>query len=111
MTSLLKPNENALKFFNNFSKFAKVERIEKVKTKKLDDIKELPLIDFLKIDTQGSELTILENGSKKLKDCIAIQIEISFISLYENQPTFGDIDKWMRINGFAPHSFIDIKNC
>ena len=109
MTSLLKPNNNALKFFNNFSNFGKVERTEKVSTKRLDDIKETPLIDFLKMDVQGSELTILENGSKKLKDCLAIQLEISFISLYENQPTFGDIDRWMRRNGFAPHRFIDLK--
>ena len=109
MTSLLKPNNNALKFFNNFSNFGKVERTEKVSTKRLDDIKETPLIDFLKMDVQGSELTILENGSKKLRDCLAIQLEISFISLYENQPTFGDIDRWMRRNGFAPHRFIDLK--
>ena len=109
MTSLLKPNNNALKFFNNFSNFGKVERTEKVSTKKLDDLKELPLIDFLKMDVQGSELTILKNGSKKLRDCLAIQLEISFISLYENQPTFGDIDRWMRSNGFAPHRFIDVK--
>ncbi len=40
---------------------------------------------------------------------MAIQLEISFISLYENQPTFGDIDRWMRINGFVPHRFIDVK--
>ncbi len=109
MTSLLKPNTNALKFFNNFSNFGKVEKTEKVSTKRLDDIKEIPLIDFLKMDVQGSELTILENGSEKLRNCLAIQLEISFISLYENQPTFGEIDRWMRINGFAPHRFIKVK--
>ena len=109
MTSLLKPNKNALEFFNNFPKIGKVEKTEKVSTKRLDDLTGIPLIDFLKMDVQGSELTILENGSKKLKDCIAIQLEISFIPLYENQPSFGDIDRWMRLNGFVPHRFIDIK--
>ncbi len=109
MTSLLKPKENTLKFFNNFTKIGKVERTENVSTKRLDDIKGIPLIDFLKMDVQGSELTILENGSKKLRDCLAIQLEISFVSLYENQPSFGDIDRWMRLNGFIPHRFIDIK--
>ena len=49
MTSLFKPNEKVLNFFNGFANFGKVEKIEKIKTKKLDDIKNLPLIDFTKL--------------------------------------------------------------
>ena len=109
MTSLFKPNEKVLNFFNDFNYFGKINEIKKIKTSKLNDIKELPLIDFAKLDVQGSELTILKNGNFKLAKCLAIQVEVSHVCLYENQPTFGEIDLWMRKNGYIPHTFVDIK--
>ena len=109
MTSLFKPNEKVLNFFNGFSRFGEIEKIEKVKTEKLDNIFQLPLIDFAKLDIQGSELTVLKNGIKKLENCLAIQLEVSFVCLYEDQPSFGEVDLWMRSNGYLPHTFLDIK--
>ena len=109
MTSLLKPKENSNNFFNGFDRFSKIEKVDKVNTKKLNDIDDLPLIDFVKMDIQGSELTVLKNGLDKLKNCLAVQIEVSYICLYENQPSFGEVDIWMRSNGFVPHCFLDIK--
>jgi FkbM family methyltransferase len=109
MTSLLKPNMDALKFFNNFEHFGKIEKTVQVRTTRLDDIPEVPQIDFLKMDIQGSELAVLMHGQEKLSDCIAVQLEVSFICLYENQPSFGEVDVWMRSNGFVPHCFVDVK--
>ena len=109
LTSLFKPNEKVLNFFNSFSYFGKISEIKKIKTSKLNDIENLPLIDFAKLDIQGSELTVLKNGSLKLVKCLAIQVEVSYVCLYENQPTFGEIDLWMRESGYIPHRFIDIK--
>lgn len=109
MTSLLKPDLKALRFFNGFEDFGTVHRTEKIQTRRLDDVLELPAIDMLKMDIQGSELSVLSNGLKTLKDCLAIQLEVSYICLYENQPSFGEIDMWMRKNGFAPHCFVDVK--
>ena len=109
MTSLFKPNEKVLNFFNGFANFGKVEKIEKIKTEKLDSINDLPLIDFAKLDIQGSELTVLKNGKKKLENCLAIQLEVSFVCLYEDQPSFGEVDTWMRSKGYLPHSFLHIK--
>jgi FkbM family methyltransferase len=109
MTSLLKPDINALKFFNGFEKFGRIENTEQVKTKKLDDVADLPLIDFLKMDIQGAELTVLKNGIEKLEKCLAVQVEVSYICLYENQPTFGDVDVWMRAQGYVPHCFLGVK--
>ena len=109
MTSLFKPNEKVLNFFNSFSHFGKISETKKIKTSKLNDIEKLPLIDFAKLDIQGSELTVLKNGNLKLAKCLAIQVEISYVCLYENQPTFGEIDLWMRESGYIPHRFIDIK--
>ena len=109
MTSLFKPNKKVLSFFNNFSHIGKISEIKKIQTSKLNDIEKLPLIDFAKLDIQGSELTVLKNGNLKLKKCLAIQLEVSYVCLYENQPTFGEIDLWMRESGYIPHRFIDIK--
>lgn len=109
MTSLLKPDLAALKFFNGFEHFGKIHKTEQIQTKRLDDVVGIHSIDMLKMDIQGSELNVLNNGLNTLKDCLAIQLEISYICLYENQPTFGEIDIWMRANGFAPHCFVDVK--
>ena len=109
MTSLLKPCKSALQFFNGFEHIGSVQSIETVETKKLDELEDLPDIDFLKMDIQGAELTVLNNGTQKLKSCISMQVEVAYFCLYENQPTFGDIDLWMRKNGLVPHCFLDVK--
>lgn len=109
MTSLLKPDLTALKFFNGFEQFGEIHKTEQIQTKRLDDVIGIPAIDLLKMDIQGSELTVLKNGLNTLKDCLAIQLEVSYICLYENQPTFGEVDVWMRQNGFLPHCFLDVK--
>ena len=69
-----------------------VLREERIQTTRLDDIDEIGDLHFVKMDVQGSELNILKNGLKKLSNCVAVQLEVSFICLYENQPGFGEID-------------------
>jgi FkbM family methyltransferase len=108
-TSLLEPDPDALAFFNTFPILGRVRLKSSIATRRLDDIDELPQIDFLKMDVQGSELSILQNGRKKLSKCVATQIEISFIPLYKNQPPFGLLDTELRSQGFIPHRFMDIK--
>lgn len=109
MTSLLKPRAEALAFFNGFTEFGRVEATQQIRTRRLDDIEELPDIDLIKLDVQGAELTILKNGPEKLRNCLAIQLEVSFVCLYEGQPAFGDVDIWMRSQGFMPHRFLEVK--
>lgn len=109
MTSLFKPKQDALNFFNGFDNFGKVEQLDRVQTQRMDSIEKLPYIDFIKMDIQGAELTVLQNGIEKLSNCLAAQLEVSWICLYENQPTFGDIDVWMRSQGFVPHKFTEVK--
>jgi hypothetical protein len=36
---------------------------------------------------------------------VAIQAEISFVVLYKNQPSLGDVDLELRSQGFVPHCF------
>lgn len=108
-TSLLEPDPAAQAFFNSFAALGRVESTLPIMTRKLDDIAELPPVDFLKMDVQGAELMVLRNGRQKLAACVAVQLETSFVTLYKNQPPFGAIDMEMRAQGFIPHRFMDIK--
>jgi len=109
MSSLLRPNSRTLKCFNLFSEFGRVVDLQIVQTRRLDDVAEIEVLDLMKIDVQGSELSVFRGGSRKLHDAVAVQTEVSFVPLYENQPTFGDVDQELRHQGFIPHAFTDIK--
>jgi FkbM family methyltransferase len=108
-TSLLEPDPAALEFFNTFRQLGRVRSTQAVQTRRLDDIAELPAIDFLKMDVQGAELMVLQNGRTKLAACVAAQLEVSFVTLYKDQPSFGAIDLEMHAQDFIPHRFMDIK--
>jgi Methyltransferase FkbM domain len=79
-----------------------------VPTVRLDDAIAEDALDFLKIDIQGGELVAIENGQRCLAHAIAVQAEVSFLSLYEEQPTFADIDNRLRGLGFIQHMFAAI---
>lgn len=89
-TSLLEPNQDTLKFLNRFQKSMTLEQQIELTTKRLDDIDDLPKPDFVKIDVQGSEKTIFENGPNKMSDCCAVMTEACFIPIYKNQPLFHE---------------------
>ena len=108
-TSLLEPDPAALAFFNTFRALGRVKQTQPIGTRRLDDMAELPPVDFLKMDVQGAELMVLRNGLAKLAGCVAAQIEVSFVTLYKGQPPFGAIDLEMREMGFLPHRFMDLK--
>jgi FkbM family methyltransferase len=108
MTSLFEPDENLLLHFPKFSEWGRVLKEVQVATHRLDDIAEIDAIDYLKIDVQGSELSIFQNGKTRLKNTLVIQTEVLFLAMYKGQPLFGDIDLALRQLGFVPHMFVDI---
>src|SRR5271170_498594 len=105
MTSLLRPDAKRLALFNGFTAFGTIIHEVDVASHRLDDIDEVGEFDLLKIDIQGGELMTFQNGRGKLADAVAVQTEISFVPLYENQPAFGQVDLELRSQGFLPHSF------
>lgn len=109
MTSLLTPDPVNLGLFDYLRPLGDVIRRVLLQTHRLDDIGEIEHLDFLKIDTQGSELAVFEGGPSKLAECVAIQTEVSFVTLYQNQPVLGDIDLELRSQGFMPHCFPAVK--
>jgi FkbM family methyltransferase len=110
MTSLLEPDPQMLELFEVLKPLAAVTSRVPVKTVRLDDIAEISLLDCLKIDIQGSELAVFRSGASRLAQAVAIQTEISFVSLYRNQPSLGDIDLELRRQGFIPHCFDAVKH-
>lgn len=58
-------------------------------------------VDVIKIDTQGSELSILKGAEKTLENVQAIEVEVEFNPLYEDVPLFGEIDRFLRDRGFV----------
>ncbi len=109
MTSLLKPDDNVFDHFIALKPHAEVVKRVLIDTHALDDITEIKQLDFLKIDIQGAELSVFQSGREKLKHTVVIQTEISFITLYQNQPGFGEIDVELRAQGFIPHCFAAVK--
>jgi len=109
MTSLLVPDTAHLALFNLFPTWGEVKTTLPVATRRLDDIAEIAHMDFLKMDIQGSERDVLTHGRARLAETVAVQTEVSFITLYEGQPTFGEMDGMMRELGFLPHCFAEMK--
>jgi len=109
MTSLLVPDPAHLALFNLFPTWGTVKERIPVTTRKLDDIAEVTALDFLKMDVQGAECEVLAHGQAKLADTVVIQTEVSFVPLYKDQPSFGDMDLALRALGFLPHSVTGTK--
>ena len=109
MTSLFEPDQATLALFKVLQPLAEVlERVE-LQTHRLDDLAEIEQIDFLKIDVQGAELMVFQSGQQKLSNAVAIQTEVSFVTLYEGQPAMGVVDVELRKQGFIPHCFAAVK--
>lgn len=79
-----------------------------IETRRLDDIDDCPAPDFAKLDIQGAELEALKGGVAKFAATMVMEIEVLFVPLYRDQPLFGDVQMWMRGQGFVLHKLIDV---
>lgn len=68
--------------------------------------KRIGAIDFIKADTQGAELEILQGAGSALDPVLCVVCEVEFVPLYKDQPLFGDIDNWLRSRGFMLHKLL-----
>lgn len=111
--SLLEPDPAVIEMFSgigavepdgNFTVMA----TETVQTHRLDEVEGLAPPDMIKIDVQGAELIVLENGPRTLSSALVVEIEAEFVALYKTQPLFGDIQRFMAERGFVLHKFLDM---
>ena len=84
-----------------------VNRKIKVAQVRLDNILDEE-IDILKLDLQGYELEALKGCDDLLDRIKMIDTEVEFITLYEGQPLFGDVDLFLRGKGFKLLNLYDL---
>ena len=58
-------------------------------------------VHVLKLDTQGSELGVLEGAERELANVRVLEIEVELNPIYAGQPLFGDVDRFLRDRGFV----------
>jgi FkbM family methyltransferase len=100
--SLLKPNGEIVQELE-LADDLDIIREEKVACQTLDSAlaSEQLAPDFIKIDTQGSELEILHGARHALEHhLLLVEVEVEFCHLYQDQPLFADVDQFMRSLGF-----------
>ena len=51
--------------------------------------------DFIKLDTQGTELDILKNADNAIKECLMIESEVEIIPMYSGQSLFHDVSSFL----------------
>lgn len=87
-----------------FDKTHTCERQVSLKCETIDglfEVDKIPPVDFLSIDTQGAELLILKGAATMIaRKTVAVYCEVNFANLYHDAPLFGDLDSFMRKNGF-----------
>lgn len=103
MSSTLLPNAALLETFRKKGAHTRVVDHLDMPVDTLDAIaaREGRRVDAIKVDTQGSELGILEGA----RDCLAnsvilAEVEVSFFERYRGQALFRDIEGHMRDHGF-----------
>lgn len=60
---------------------------------------------WLKVDTQGYEMHVLEGAVDSISQVLMLQLELAFVPMYEGQALFGDVYDWVRQRGFSLGSF------
>ena len=108
VSSVYLPNFDLLNKFFDPERFEVLKSI-RLKTDSLDNQlrkNAIQEVDFIKIDTQGSELSILKGGADSIKHAIGLEVEVEFAELYENQPLFNEVDSFVRKMDF---DLFDIK--
>lgn len=104
-SSFLTPNAVLLERFLDLAPEFMVVRTVEMETASLDTF--LPAhgidqADFLKLDTQGTELEILEGADRLLRASIlGVRVEVEFAPMYLGQPLFADVDRFLRERDFC----------
>jgi FkbM family methyltransferase len=77
------------------------------KSKTLDSIFKNEKFDFIKLDTQGSELDILRGGNELIKNTHSVLIECSVIPYNQGAPLVEDVCTYMKDIGFNIQTIIE----
>jgi FkbM family methyltransferase len=112
-SSLLPPDASIIDMFTGIGATLPddnfvIRHTEAVETTRLDDIDGLRPPDYVKIDVQGAELMVLENGLRTLENVLVLETEVEFLPLYKGQPLFADLQAFLHARGFLVHKLIEV---
>lgn len=108
-TSLLEPSQKTAEATGQFS--ARIDVVERIalETTRLDDLSDLPQFDLLKIDIQGGERMVFENGPNALSKALAVITEVAALPIYEDQPLLHEQMGELAKHGFYLHKLLFMK--
>jgi FkbM family methyltransferase len=102
-SSLFPPNDSVILEYSGLS-YAGIRRVIEIDCLSLSDFlveQQRPMPVLMKLDTQGTELEILSSLTQpQLDQLLCVEVEVEFLQLYKNQPTFGDVHSFMQEKGF-----------
>jgi FkbM family methyltransferase len=103
--SLLKPDESAIRKVATpaclHARPFEVVSTEQVKLTTIDAIGEsLPSVDYLQIDVQGAELSVLRGAVRMLKNVRMLELEARFYPIYHEEPRFAELHDFLTSHGF-----------
>ena len=107
--SMLSPNKEFVRRYK-MSRFEEVGS-NSVRTTTLDEAvfedSKTKWGEFLKLDTQGTELEILQAAERTLSErTVAIMTEVEFAQLYQDQKLFSEVELFLRRRGFSFYGFM-----
>jgi FkbM family methyltransferase len=88
-------------------------REERVPMRRLDSV--LPAevgsgSSFLKVDTQGWDVRVLEGATETLGRVVVLQVEVALRPIYDGMPSLEDVLAVLRSNGFEPADFFPVSH-
>ncbi|HJR58827.1 MAG TPA: FkbM family methyltransferase [Vicinamibacterales bacterium] len=111
LSSIFEPDRPFLDAFPEAGRFD-IEGVEQVEVDTLDTqlrARQIEDVDFIKADTQGSELFVLQGAAHALgASAVGVEVEVEFTPIYRGQPCFADVDTFMRGLGYL---LFDLKPC
>ena len=111
LTSMFEPDRSFLDAFPQADRFDTIE-VQETEGDTLDNLlrsRQIADVDFVKVDTQGSELFVLEGAANTLEaSVLGVEVEVEFTPIYRDQPLFADVDAFLRARGFQ---LFDLRPC
>lgn len=106
--SLLGPTERSgpARYKDQFFNIINTHQVE---TETMDDVLErfdISPPEYLKIDIEGPELTVLQNAPKSLANLLAIKVEVAFDTFRSGQPLASEVMTFLHESGFVLMDFI-----
>jgi FkbM family methyltransferase len=108
-SSLLKPHDNQLATLQDMNRIAhSIEVQRSTAAAQLKKYEEKLRFEhpFLKLDTQGADLAIIEGAGDLISRFVGIQTEVPIRQLYERGPNFTEVLTRLAELGFEPSAFV-----